>query len=112
MKKICVIGAGITGMTTAYMLHEAGYHVTVITDDSTPGTDASRTNAMQLCYGTIAPYAGWGDIKKYARYIFHSTPESAVYVNQPFSLDFMKFCRHVGTLFCMLRRCTFRHRIK
>lgn len=96
MKKICVIGAGITGMTTAYMLHEAGFDVTIITRESGPGTGASRTNAMQLCYGTIAPYAGWGDIKKYAKYLLHSTESSPVYISDKLSAQAIEFYMQSG----------------
>ncbi len=91
MRMICVIGAGIVGMTTAYMLHQAGHKVTVISRDNQVGMGASRTNAMQLCYGTIAPFAGWGDIKKYSRYLMHSDRRSPVYMRQDYSFSLLKF---------------------
>lgn len=91
MKKICVIGGGIIGMTTAYILHEAGHHVIMIDRNDNVGLGASRSNAMQLCYRTIAPYAEWGDLKKYGRYLFKSDMTSPVYVDLDISWRFLKF---------------------
>ena len=91
MKKICIIGGGIIGMTSAYFLHKAGYDVVMVDRNAAPGRMTSNSNAMQLCYGTIAPWAGIGDIKKYAKYLLKSDLGTPVYVRQPFSLRFLKF---------------------
>jgi glycine/D-amino acid oxidase-like deaminating enzyme/nitrite reductase/ring-hydroxylating ferredoxin subunit len=42
---VCVIGAGIAGMTTAYLLARAGKNVIVIDNDSIGGGETSRTTA-------------------------------------------------------------------
>tara|TARA_B100000686_G_scaffold338754_1_gene411764 strand:- start:353 stop:1582 length:1230 start_codon:yes stop_codon:yes gene_type:complete len=90
-KKIAIIGGGIVGMCSAFLLHQAGHEVVLIDAQAVPGNLASNSNAMQLCYGTIAPYAGMGDIKKYARYLAYSHPSCSVYVRQDYSLRFLKF---------------------
>src|SRR5437868_12915417 len=42
---VCVIGAGIAGMTTAYLLARAGRAVVVIDDGPIGGGETSRTTA-------------------------------------------------------------------
>ena len=42
---VCIVGAGISGMTTAYLLARAGRAVTVIDDGSVGGGETGRTTA-------------------------------------------------------------------
>src|SRR5687767_13832924 len=42
---VCVVGAGIAGMTTAYMLAREGRQVTVLDDGSVGGGETCRTTA-------------------------------------------------------------------
>ena len=42
---VCIIGAGIAGMTTAYLLARAGRAVVVIDDGPIGGGETSRTTA-------------------------------------------------------------------
>src|SRR6188508_1076918 len=42
---VCVIGAGISGMTTAYLLAKAGQNVIVIDDGEIGSGETSRTTA-------------------------------------------------------------------
>src|SRR5919205_4266092 len=42
---VCVVGAGIAGMTTAYLLARAGRAVVVIDDGPIGGGETSRTTA-------------------------------------------------------------------
>ena len=48
MTRIAVLGAGITGVTTAYHLHEAGFDVTVIDRHRYPAMETSYANGGQL----------------------------------------------------------------
>lgn len=54
---VCVIGAGVTGLTTAYFLHAEGHEVTVVDSATGPATGASRANGAQLSYAFVAPLA-------------------------------------------------------
>ena len=54
---ICVLGAGVVGLTTAWALAEAGHQVTIVDRQATPGQGASRANGAQLSYGFVAPLA-------------------------------------------------------
>jgi D-amino-acid dehydrogenase len=53
---VCVMGAGIVGLATAYRLSDAGFEVTVI-DRGTPGRGASGGNGAQLSYSYVQPLA-------------------------------------------------------
>ena len=50
MAEIAVIGAGVVGVSTAYMLARRGYRVTLIDAADAPGTVASAGNAAQLSW--------------------------------------------------------------
>ena len=54
---ICVIGAGVVGLTTAYFLQSEGHTVTVVDRELGPGRGASGGNGAQLSYAFVAPLA-------------------------------------------------------
>lgn len=53
---VCVLGAGIVGLATAYALHQRGMQVTVV-DQAQPGAGASGGNGGQLSYSYVQPLA-------------------------------------------------------
>jgi D-amino-acid dehydrogenase len=53
---ICVLGAGIVGLATAWELHRQGHTVTVV-DRALPGNGTSGGNGAQLSYSYVAPLA-------------------------------------------------------
>ncbi|MEO8389818.1 D-amino acid dehydrogenase [Polaromonas sp.] len=53
---VCVLGAGIVGLATAYSLRRAGHEVTVV-DRAGPGGGASGGNGAQLSYSYVQPLA-------------------------------------------------------
>lgn len=57
--RVCVLGAGIVGLATAYELNRAGHDVTVV-DRAQPGTGASGGNGSQLSYSYVQPLADAG----------------------------------------------------
>lgn len=54
--QVCVLGAGIVGLATAYELHRRGLEVTVL-DQGQPGCGASGGNGGQLSYSYVQPLA-------------------------------------------------------
>jgi D-amino-acid dehydrogenase len=63
---VCVLGAGIVGLATAYELSRAGHDVTVI-DRALPGSGASGGNGSQLSYSYVQPLADpgiWAQLPK------------------------------------------------
>jgi D-amino-acid dehydrogenase len=61
---IAVIGAGVTGLLTAWYLRQDGQDVTVLDADLGPGRGASYANGAQLSYSYVAPLAGPGVLPK------------------------------------------------
>jgi D-amino-acid dehydrogenase len=66
--KICVVGAGVTGLTVAYCLSKRGHRVTVVDAQAGAGLGASFGNGAQLSYSYVAPLADpsvWRNLPKY-----------------------------------------------
>jgi D-amino-acid dehydrogenase len=58
--RVCVIGAGVVGVTSAYFLARQGYDVTLVDGRARPGEETSYANGGQLSYSYVAPLAGPG----------------------------------------------------
>jgi D-amino-acid dehydrogenase len=56
-KHVCVIGAGIVGLSTAWRLLQDGWQVSVIEESAAPGLVTSYANGAQLSYSYVAPLA-------------------------------------------------------
>lgn len=54
---ICVIGAGVVGLTTAYFLQSEGHTVSIVEREPAAGLGASGGNGAQLSYAFVAPLA-------------------------------------------------------
>jgi D-amino-acid dehydrogenase len=55
--RVCILGAGVIGLTTAWELLQRGYEVTVVDRNRDPGAEASFANGAQLSYSYVAPLA-------------------------------------------------------
>ncbi|MBD9596899.1 D-amino acid dehydrogenase [Ensifer sp. ENS05] len=62
MKKIAVIGAGITGVTTAYALAKRGYGVTVFDGNRYPAMETSFANGGQLSASNAEVWNSWSTV--------------------------------------------------
>ena len=62
--RVIVLGAGITGLTTAYYLAEKGYEVEVIDRQPAHSLECSFSNGGQLSYSHIEPWASPHALKK------------------------------------------------
>lgn len=63
---VCVLGAGIVGLATAWHLQREGHRVTVV-DRAAPGAGASGGNGAQLSYSYVQPLADpaiWAQLPK------------------------------------------------
>ena len=62
--RVVVLGAGVVGLATAYMLSRDGHSVTVLEGEPAAGMATSRANGGQLSYSYVAPFAGPGVMGK------------------------------------------------
>jgi D-amino-acid dehydrogenase len=62
--KIAVIGAGITGITTAYYLAKAGYTVSVYERESGPAQKTSFANGGQISVSNSEVWTTWSNVLK------------------------------------------------
>ncbi|MBO9357535.1 FAD-dependent oxidoreductase [Bordetella petrii] len=58
--RVCVIGAGVIGVTSAYFLARQGHEVVLVDSRARPATVSSYANGGQLSYSYVAPLAGPG----------------------------------------------------
>lgn len=99
MKKIAVIGAGITGMSSAYTLATKGYEVTVYDKNRYAAMETSFANGGQLSASNAEVWTRWQTIFKGMKWMMKS--DAPLLVNpKPSShkigwmLEFMKNIPH------------------
>ncbi len=64
MPKFAVLGAGITGVTTAYSLYERGYDVTVFDRQRYAAMETSFANGGQLSASNAEVWNQWSTVLK------------------------------------------------
>ena len=87
--KICVLGAGVVGVSTAYALGRLGHDVTVIDKAKDVAAGASHANGAQLSYSYVNPFAGPDIIKKLPGYLWGSDP--AIQLGLSLRPDYLKW---------------------
>lgn len=70
MKKVAIIGAGITGVTTAYYLAKSGFKVTVYDKERYSGMVTSYANGGQISVSNSEVWNTWSNVKKGIKWIF------------------------------------------
>src|ERR1700743_1258541 len=70
MPHIAVIGAGITGVTTAYALLKRGYQVTIIDRHRYPAMETSYANGGQLSASNAEVWTSWSTVRKGLKWVF------------------------------------------
>jgi len=68
--KIAVIGAGITGVTTAYYLAKKGFEVTVFEQERYPAMRTSFANGGQVSVSNSEVWTTWSNVFKGIRWMF------------------------------------------
>ena len=69
-KNVAVIGAGITGITTAYYLARAGHQVTVYEQEPYPAMRTSFANGGQISVSNSEVWTTWSNVWKGFKWIF------------------------------------------
>ncbi|MEY3037912.1 MAG: hypothetical protein RL143_479 [Pseudomonadota bacterium] len=72
MQTIAVLGAGITGITTAAKLHEQGFNVTVIDRQRYAAMDTSFANGGQLSASNAEVWNTWSTVFKGIKWMMQS----------------------------------------
>lgn len=67
--KIIVLGAGLIGVTTAYLLQMSGHKVTIIDKQPGPGEKSSYSNGAQLSYCHAEPWSSFDTLMKALKWI-------------------------------------------
>lgn len=70
MKTVAVIGAGITGITTAYYLARQGYSVVVFEQEPHPAMRTSFANGGQVSVSNSEVWNTWSNVKKGIKWMF------------------------------------------
>lgn len=87
--KILVLGAGIIGVTTAYVLATRGYDVEVVDRAASCAGECSFSNGGQLSYSHAEPWANPNTLFKTLRWLFN---DSAPLVMRPrMDIDMLKW---------------------
>jgi D-amino-acid dehydrogenase len=69
-KAVAVIGAGITGVTTAYYLAKKGYRVTVYEQEPYPAMRCSYANGGQISVSNSEVWTTWSNVHKGIKWMF------------------------------------------
>lgn len=72
--RVLVLGAGVTGVSSAYYLAKQGHSVTVIDRLDAPAMETSFANAGQVSFGYASPWAAPGIPLKAAKWLFAEHP--------------------------------------
>lgn len=68
--KVCVLGGGVIGLTSAWFLARDGHDVTLLERNPGVGLETSYANGGQLSYSYVAPLAGPGVVPKVPPWLF------------------------------------------
>ena len=69
-KSVTVVGAGITGVLTAYYLAKSGYKVTVIDQERFPAMQTSFANGGQVSVSNSEVWTTWSNVYKGIKWMF------------------------------------------
>ena len=95
---VCILGAGVVGLTSAYYLAKKGYQVTVVDRQSGVALETSFANAGQISPGYSAPWAGPGIPLKAAKWLMQK--------HAPLKISAEPELKKLGWMLKMLGQCT------
>ncbi|MBO0321810.1 FAD-dependent oxidoreductase [Muricauda sp. CAU 1633] len=88
MKRVVIVGGGISGLCSAYYLVQEGYQVTIL-DKSDVSTGASFINAGYITPSHFIPLAAPGIITQGMKWMMNSS--SPFYIQPRWDVDFFKW---------------------
>lgn len=72
MSRVAIIGAGVTGLTTAYELLDQGFEVTVFDRQRYAAMETSFANGGQLSASNAEVWTQWGTVLKGLKWMLHA----------------------------------------
>ncbi len=84
-----VLGSGIMGLTTSYMLSKIGYKVTVLEKNSASGLGCSYANGGQLSFSHAEPWFSRSSLFSILKNAI--SPKSFVHVQNLADKEFLKW---------------------
>ncbi len=96
--KVCILGSGVIGVTSAYYLAKAGHEVVVVDRQPGPALETSFANAGEVSPGYSSPWAAPGIPMKAMKWLFM---KHAPLIIRPTAAP-----ASWGWLLAMLRNCT------
>nr|WP_283809623.1 FAD-dependent oxidoreductase [Bradyrhizobium manausense] len=72
--KVAVLGAGVVGCATAYMLARKGHEVTVVDRRDRPGMEASFANGGLMTPSDASPWNSPGTVRQLGKMLFDPNP--------------------------------------
>ncbi|MFN3214438.1 MAG: FAD-dependent oxidoreductase [Henriciella sp.] len=96
--KIAIIGAGVVGVTTAYMLAKIGHEVSVFDREPRAAMESSFANGGQLSYGFASPMGTPSLLGKVPNILFgrdpaFRMPSTLSFAFMRWSLQFLRHCQ-------------------
>src|SRR5258708_18405677 len=88
--QVCVLGAGVVGLTTAYYLARDGHEVAIVEGRSGAALEASFANGGQLSYSYVAPLADPAVLPKLPAWLFQR--DSALRFIPRFDVQQWRWC--------------------
>ena len=88
-KHVCVVGAGIVGLSTAWRLMQDGWQVSVIEESAAPGLVTSYANGAQLSYSYVAPLAEPSAIKSLPKWLLQK--DGPLHIHPSLSPHFLRW---------------------
>lgn len=96
MNTVAVVGAGITGITTAYYLAKAGFRVTVYEQERYPAMQTSFANGGQISVSNSEVWTTWSNVFKGIHWMF--TKDAPLLIKPKLDLAqwqwMMRFLKH------------------
>jgi D-amino-acid dehydrogenase len=94
--KVAVLGAGVIGEATAFLLSERGHDVVVVDRQAEPAAECSFANGGQLSYSHVEPWASRGVLGKIPEWLWKN--DSPLVVSPSFDIRMWRWM--VAFLMC------------
>ena len=100
MLNVAIIGAGITGVTTAYYLSKYNYNISLIESRRYPAMATSYANGGQLSASNSEAWNSWTNVLGGAKGLFKK--DAPISINPVPSLEkiiwFLSFIKNINTV--------------